>query len=36
MIIHGKLAHLSQKEIIELMDKYYHKGVRVKKLVEDF
>lgn len=36
MIIHEKLAHLSQKEIIELMDKYYHKGVRVKKLIEDY
>lgn len=36
MIIHEKLAHLSKKEIIELMDQYYHKGVRVKKLVEDY
>ena len=35
MIIHEKLAHLSSKQIIQLMDEYYA-GVRVKKLIEDY
>ena len=35
MIIHEKLAHLSPKQIIQLMDEYYA-GVRVKKLIEDY
>ena len=35
MIIHEKLAHLSSKQIILLMDEYYA-GVRVKKLIEDY
>lgn len=34
MKVHEKLAHLSPKEIIELMDGYYHQGVRVKSLIE--
>lgn len=35
MIIHEKLAHLSSKQIIQLMDEYYA-GERVKKLIEDY
>lgn len=35
MIIHEKLAHLSPKQIIQLMKEYYA-GVRVKKLIEDY
>ena len=35
MIIHENLAHLSSKQIIQLMDEYYA-GVRVKKLIEDY
>ena len=35
MIIHEKLAHLSSKQIIQLIDEYYA-GVRVKKLIEDY
>ena len=33
MIIHEKLAHLSSRQIIKLMNEYYA-GIRVKKLIE--
>ena len=35
MIIHEKLAHLSSRQIIKLMNEYYA-GIRVKKLIEHY